>query len=399
MLDVTHIEYTPETSPLLAGENSIHGAVAANSYDQYVAGHYGHPVQEQRALANGKAVVDLSHYGIVTVTGSDRLSWLQTLTTQQTQGLQAPFSSEALFLDLRGRIEIATKIYEDGETTYLLTEPTMNATLVDWLTRMQFAARVEVIDRTGELALVGATDEVPGLSDSVWVDPWPGISPGGFAYTEAPADHPAVHEDYAWHLYIIEADTLVETINGLPDDFRIAGTMASEALRVAAGRPRQLFDTDERSIPHELDWLRTAVHLEKGCYKGQETVARVHNLGHPPRRLVGLMIDGSVHGLPEVGAEIIVRPDADDEAAMASARSIGTLKSVAMHHEMGAIGTAMIRRNTKPDAQLIIREVPPEDAAEDEQPNFTAAAQEILTSPSAGKVVGRVQGLTDLRRR
>ncbi|NWN87942.1 MAG: folate-binding protein YgfZ [Micrococcaceae bacterium] len=398
MLDVTHIEYTPETSPLLAGEHAIHGAVAADSVDQYVAGHYGHPVQEQRALADGKAVVDLSHYGIVTVTGPERLSWLHTLTTQQLQGMPAPLNSEALFLDLRGRIEIATKVHDDGETTYLITEPTMNASLLDWLTRMQFAARVELADRTGELALLGATDEVPGLDRPVWVDPWPGVSPGGFAYTEAPADHPAVHEDYACHLYILDAEQLVETVTALPEDFRVAGVMASEALRVAAGRPRQLFDTDERSIPHELDWIRTAVHLEKGCYKGQETVARVHNLGHPPRRLVGLLIDGSGHGLPEVGADIIVRPETDDEESMAAARSIGTLKSVAMHHEMGAIGTAIIRRNTKPEAELIIREMPPAGSADDEKPNFTAAAQETLTSPSAGKVVGRVQGLTNLRR-
>ena len=398
MLDVTHIEYTPETSPLLTGENAIHGAVAGDSIDQYVAGHYGQPHQEQRALANGQAVVDLSHYGIVTITGSDRLSWLHTLTTQNFQGMAAPINTEALFLDLRGRVEIAVKAHDDGETTYLITEPTMNATLVDWLTRMQFAARVEVTDRTGQLALLGATDDVPGLQGPVWIDPWPGISPGGYAYTADPADHPAVHEDYAWRLYIIEAADLVKTVTELPDGFRVAGTMASEALRIAAGRPRQLLDTDDRSIPHELDWLRTAVHIDKGCYKGQETVARVHNLGHPPRRLVGLMIDGSVHGLPEVGADIILRPKTHDPEAMASARAIGTLKSVAMHHEMGAIGTAIIRRNTDPEAQLIIRETPPEDA-EDAAPNFTAASQQTLTSPSAGKVVGRVQGLKDLRRR
>lgn len=399
MLDVTHIEYTPATSPLLAGEHAVHGAVAADSYDRYVAGHYGQPNQELRALANGEAVVDLSHYGMVTVTGTERLSWLNTLTTQQLLNVTAPVNTEALFLDLRGRVEIAVKIHDDGETTYLITEPTMNATLVDWLTRMQFAARVEVTDRTGELALLGATDEVPGLDAPVWIDPWPGVTPGGFAYTETPEDHPAVQEDYRWRLYIIAATRLVAIVKDLPAGFRIAGTMASEALRVAAGRPRQLFDTDERSIPHELDWTRTAVHLDKGCYKGQETVARVHNLGHPPRRLVGLLIDGSVHGLPEVGAEIIVRPENDDAEAMAAARSIGTLKSVAIHHEMGAIGTAMIRRNTAPDAQLIIREMPPEDAETDETPNYTAAAQELLTSPTAGKVVGRVQGLSDLRRR
>ena len=398
MLDVTHIEYTPTISPLLTGEEAIHGAVAADSIDASVAGHYGQPHQEQRALANGQAVVDLSHYGIVTITGPDRLSWLHTLTTQNFQGMIAPINTEALFLDLRGRIEIAVKVHDDGETAYLITEPTMNATLVDWLTRMQFASRVEVTDRTGELALLGATEEVPGLEGPVWVDPWPGIAPGGYAYTPDPADHPAVHEDYAWRLYIIDAGELVETVTNLPEGFRVAGTMASEALRIAAGRPRQLLDTDDRSIPHELDWLRTAVHIDKGCYKGQETVARVHNLGHPPRRLVGLLIDGSVHGLPEAGADIILRPETKDADAMASARAIGTLKSVAMHHEMGAIGTAIIRRNTDPEAQLIIRETPPEDA-EDAAPNFTAASQETLTSPAAGKVVGRVQGLKDLRRR
>ena len=398
MLDVTYIEYTPAVSPLLAGDQALHGAVAADSIDRYVAGHYGQPAQEQRALANGQAVVDLSHYGVVTMTGVDRLTLLHTLTTQQLQGLGTPIHTEALFLDVRGRVELAAKIYDDGQTTYLLTEPTMNATLYDWLTRMQFASRIEITDRTGELALLGATGSIPTLEDTpAWIDPWPGVSPGGFAYTNTPEDHPAVHEDYAWRLYIIESSSLVETVANLPEDYRVAGTMASEALRVAAGRPRQLMDTDDRSIPHELDWQRTAVHLEKGCYKGQETVARVHNLGHPPRRLVGLLIDGSVHGLPETGAEIIVRPEGDDAAAMASARSIGTLKSVAMHHEMGAIGTAMIRRNTDPEAQLMIRENPPEGS--DELPNFTAAAQEILTSPTAGKVVGRVEGLSNLRRR
>ncbi len=397
MLDVTHIEYTPAISPLLAGDLAVHGAVAADSIDQYVAGHYGQPHQEQRALANGQAVVDLSHYGIVTVTGSDRLNLLHTLTTQNFQGMVSPINAEALFLDLRGRIEIAAKVHDDGETTFLITEPTMNATLADWLTRMQFASRVEVTDRTGELALLGATDDVPGLTGPLWIDPWPGVAVGGVAYINDPDDHPAVHEDYAWRLYIVDAAQLVQIGTKLPEGFRLAGTMASEALRIAAGRPRQLMDTDDRSIPHELDWLRTAVHMDKGCYKGQETVARVHNLGHPPRRLVGLLIDGSVHGLPEAGADIILRPETEDPEAMASARAIGTLKSAAMHHEMGAIGTAIIRRNTDPEAQLIIRENPPENA-EDTAPNFTAASQVILTSPNAGKVVGRVQGLKNLRR-
>lgn len=399
MLDVTRIEYTPTLSPLLSGPGAVHGAVAGSSIDRSVAGHYGQPHHEQRALADGEAIVDLSHYGVVTVTGPDRLTFLHTLTTQNFQGMAAPINSEALFLDLRGRIDLAVKIHDDGETAYVITEPTLNATLYDWLTRMQFASRIEITDRTGDLALLGATDAVPELETfPVWVDPWPGVAPGGFAYTADPADHPAVHEDYRWRLYILPAADLVATVTSLTDTPRLAGTMASEALRVAAGRPRQLLDTDDRSIPHELDWLRTAVHLEKGCYKGQETVARVHNLGHPPRRFVGLLIDGSVHGLPEAGADIIERPETEDPEALRTARAIGTLQSVAMHHEMGAIGTAMIRRNIAPQAQLLIRELSPEDAG-DQVASYTAASQEILTPPDAGKIVGRPQGLTNLRRR
>ena len=86
----------------------------------------------------------------------------------------------------------------------------------------------------------------------------------------------------------------------------LVGTWALEALRVAAWRPRLGHETDHRTIPHEVDWLRTAVHLTKGCYRGQETVARVHNLGRPPRRLVMLHLDGSGHGLPEQGADVLL---------------------------------------------------------------------------------------------
>ena len=84
-------------------------------------------------------------------------------------------------------------------------------------------------------------------------------------------------------------------------DRPLAGTWAAEALRIAAWRPRLGFETDHRTIAHEVDWLRTAVHLHKGCYRGQETVARVHNLGRPPRRLVFLHLDGSGHTLPARG--------------------------------------------------------------------------------------------------
>ncbi|MEJ7708046.1 MAG: tRNA-modifying protein YgfZ [Nocardioidaceae bacterium] len=77
------------------------------------------------------------------------------------------------------------------------------------------------------------------------------------------------------------------------------GNWAFEALRIARGEPRFGLDTDHKTIPNEAGWIGTAVHLDKGCYRGQETVARVHTLGRPPRRLVLLHLDGSVDHLPD----------------------------------------------------------------------------------------------------
>jgi folate-binding protein YgfZ len=129
---------------------------------------------------------------------------------------------------------------------------------------------------------------------------------------------------------------------GAVGDRDLAGTWASEALRVEAWRPRLGFETDHRTIAHEVDWLRTAVHLHKGCYRGQETVARVHNLGRPPRRLVFLDLDGSGHVLPERGAELET-----------GGRVVGRVTSVARHFEDGPIALAVIKRNTPLDAELV----------------------------------------------
>ena len=125
-----------------------------------------------------------------------------------------------------------------------------------------------------------------------------------------------------------------------------AGTWALEALRVAAGVPRAGVDTDDRTIPNEVGWLGTAVHLNKGCYRGQETVARTHNLGRPPRRLVLLHLDGSTNHLPEHGAPVLY-----------DGRQIGTVGTSARHHELGPIALAIIKRSVPVDAVLLVEGV------------------------------------------
>src|SRR5699024_12183905 len=110
----------------------------------------------------------------------------------------------------------------------------------------------------------------------------------GWQYAAA-EPHPGA--GWAWTQTIVEPAQW-ERLAG-EADLPCAGSLAAEALRIAAWRPRWETEVDERSIPHESDWLRSAVHLEKGCYRGQETVAKVHNRGHAPRRLTMLHLDGS----------------------------------------------------------------------------------------------------------
>ncbi len=301
-------------SPLLARP----GAVAADPPDAGVAAHYGDPFREQRKLAAGEAEVDLSHLGVVRVSGPDRLSWLHSLTSQHLADLPPGGRTEALLLSPHGHVEHHLRVQDDGEHAWLVVEPGTAAALAGFLDSMRFMLRVEVADVTAEWAVS-------------WSEP--------------------------------DGERLVprsELAAGVPADAAVAGIWAYEALRIAAGRPRLGLDTDARTLPHEVGWIPGAVHLDKGCYRGQETVARVHTLGRPPRRLVLLHLDGSVDRLPRH----------DDAVTAMDARPVGFVGSAARHHELGPIALALVRRATPVDAQLLAGGV--------------AAAPEVLVDPDVG---------------
>ncbi|GAB4099377.1 folate-binding protein [Sinomonas halotolerans] len=365
------------------------GAVAGGGPDSGVAAHYGDPLREQRELAAGRAAVDLSQRGIVTVAGPDRLSWLTTLSSQQVAGLGPGESSELLLLSVQGRIEFDARIVDDGERAWLLVEAAEAAPLAAWLTSMKFMLRVEVEDVSGTYGVLAATRRLevlapfgPAGSALVWEDPWPHVAPGGYSYAAVDdAHHPGA--DRPWCEHVVEKPRLAEAAGALAaDGIGLAGTMAAEALRIAAWRPRWGAETDEKTIPHELDLLRTAVHLSKGCYKGQETVARVHNLGHPPRRLTLLQLDGSAHTLPAAGSEVF--PRGEDGTPDAGARPVGRVTSAALHWEMGPIALAVLKRSTDPAATLVVR------GADDGE--LYSAGQEPIVAPDAGSVVSRPTG-------
>ncbi|MDX3799660.1 folate-binding protein [Streptomyces sp. AK04-3B] len=319
-------------SPLL----SLPGAVPAEGVDEDVAGHYGDLFREQRALADGAGFVDLSHRGVVAVTGEDRLSWLHLLLTQHLTDLPVGQAAEALILSAHGHIEHALYLVDDGTTVWAHVEPGTQDALIAYLESMKFFYRVEVADRTADTAVV----HLPAGS----IAPVP---PGVVVRETA----------HGRDLFLPRVD--LESYAGQAGP--PAGILAHEALRVEQHRPRLGFETDHRTIPHELGWIGTAVHLQKGCYRGQETVARVQNLGKPPRRLVFLHLDGSEVHLPAAGTELRVADEAPD------GRKIGFITTSARHHELGPVALALVKRNVPVDAPLLA--------------GATAAAQELVVEP------------------
>ena len=271
--------------------------------------HFGEPNQEQKALVVGDAWADLSHRGVISISGKDRLTWLHALTTQHVEKLEAGKWVEALILDVQGHVIDQLFLVDDGNTTWLHTENSRTQEILDYLNKMKFMLEVEVKDQSNDYAVLRA----PGKSDLL----------GG---------------PYA----LVSRGELKETTDAFSKAHTQVGMWALEAERVSQGRARLLFETDHKSIPNELGFINKAVHMDKGCYRGQETVAKVFNLGQPPRKLVRLHLDGSMVAMPEHGAKVFLED-----------KEVGFIGTLARHYELGPIALAVIKRNVPADATLI----------------------------------------------
>ncbi|MDO5724518.1 MAG: folate-binding protein [Flaviflexus sp.] len=313
-------------------------AVMGEGIDAKVPAHYGSPHREQRALMEKGALVDLSQFEVVTVAGPDRLSWLHNLTSQHLTGLTAGESTELLILDVNGRIDNAAAVVDDGDRLFLIVDSGYGDKLVTFLQSMKFMLRVDV--ELTDLAVIGSMNAPSFDSLAVWRDPWPEIGPESVAYGPK-ENHPG--EGHHRFLAVVEADRAPKILEAAE---RLAGMLAWEAQRIVDLRPRLGVDVDERSLPHEWDWLRTSVHLDKGCYRGQEAVARIVNLGRPPRRAVFIDLDGSVDELPAPGTPIQV-----------GEKQVGTLTSVGRDMDEGPVGLGLVKRNAPVDAEALIGSV------------------------------------------
>ena len=413
------------------------GPVPAADPDALVPAHYGDPLREQRLLADGLAVSALARDVVAVTGADRLTWLTTLSSQRLTGLAPGDGGAEALLLDAQGRIAHALAALDDGRTLLLVTEAGDGPALAALLDRMRFMLRVEVGAREDLVALgaLGAGRERlrraadgAGALAGAWTDPWPGVVEGGTSY-DVGLDSPHPGRAYAAGFVLVPAARVVEVVrafaagglaneeppaggpadenaedaadgslnenvaSGPPDENAaggpaaesggaltavaehdaLAGAMAWEALRIEAGRPRRAREVDERAIPHELDWLRTAVHLTKGCYPGQETVARTLNLGRPPRRLTLLQLDGLAGGLPAPG-----------DVVRLGERPVGAVTSVARHHELGPIALALLRRGVPAEAAL---SVDVSDAAGGPAPGErvvvgrVAAAQELLVTP------------------
>jgi folate-binding protein YgfZ len=358
-------------SPLLG----LPGAVAADGVDAGVAAHYGDPLREQRLAATGVVLVDRSNRGVVRVTGPDRLTWLHSLTSQHLSALRPLRGTEALLLSPHGHVEHHLVLADDGQTTLIDVEPAGDASpgddpsaarpggaasLTRFLESMRFMLRVEPTDvtaTTGMLSLVGPEAaatvaqalggdgaDVPADWAAPTDDGVPGLpaEAGRYPVARFGPDVLARRMPYGVDL-LVERSGLVSVAERLrAAGATAAGLDAFEAIRIAAQRPRLGVDTDHRTIPNEVGWLIDAVHLDKGCYRGQETVARVQNLGRPPRRLVLLHLDGAVAA---AGSPVTT-----------AGRQVGFVGSSRMHAELGPVALAMVKRSIPDDAPLVVND-------------------------------------------
>ena len=341
---VSHESGSPDLPPVIPG---LH--------------HLGDPLGEQRRFFAGDAVISLPHHHVVSISGPDRLTWLDSLSSQFLVGLPAHHTTENLILTPQGRVEHRFVVVDDGETSWLLVEPGRAEALMAWLTKMTFRADVQTVDHSAQMTVWALWSEKQELGVTlpegcvVWRDPWPGIEPGGFSYSSP--EHPGRGFAVVYVAVPVGQDVFSELDR--------AGTWALDAAEIRAGRPSLLHEVDDKTLPHEVDWLRTAVHLNKGCYRGQETVAKVHNLGHPPRRLVLLHLDGSGSVLPGPGSDVV-----------AGEKTVGYVTRSTTHHEWGPIAMALIKRSLPGDEPLTVLS----------GGQVVAASQDVLVTPDAGRV-------------
>jgi folate-binding Fe-S cluster repair protein YgfZ len=316
------------------------------------ARHYGAPLVEQMRRDEGvPGLVDGWDHVALLVSGAEAPGWINGFISQKTDAMPVGTATSSLLLDAQGRVEQVFGVATPADDVLLLDVPADHAAALEsFLTKMIFWADVTVtcpeLTRLRVLGTLPDATEVPaghaGTGDNSPVPAapaefWTTGTLGGLPFTDLWVPRDGVTD--VW-------DRLVAA------GAEPTGGLAEDALRLRDRWPLIGVDTDERLIPHEVPAFigegidgathladaaegptASAVHLNKGCYRGQETVSRVQNLGRPPRMLVELQLDGSLNRVPEVGADIT-----------AGGRTVGRIGRTVQDADFGPVALALVKR-------------------------------------------------------
>lgn len=298
-----------------------------------IAWHYGDPLVEQRAVETGSAIVDRSQRRVIKAEGPEAATFLNNLLSQKLDDAPSDFSAGALDLDMQGHVLHHMDLTRVGEAFYLDVPEAQFSSLLEFLTKMVFWSQV-------------ALEEAPLAVITVLGSALP-----------APASA-VVSRDVAWRGpqrtdYLVPREKLEAAVTELESaGGSLVGLMAYTAERVKALEPELAADLDDKAIAHEVPhWISRGdtpafVHLNKGCYRGQETVARVENLGRSPRLLVMLYLDGSAPNRPAIGDDVTL-----------GGRRVGRLGTIVDDCDYGPIALALIKRSALTGGTLTIGDV------------------------------------------
>ena len=296
-----------------------------------VARTFGDPANEYLALRREAGLSDLSHLGIVRVSGPDRLSFLQAILSQDLTPLEEPGRlAQSLLLEPRGKVEFGLLLLSLPDDIVLVTEAGQSDALVAGLNRWRIRVKCEIspanddfglleVRGPGRITLMAAEAGAPGVA---W--DWPGL-PGRLFLTPA-ADFEARWQDLAAVA-------------------RPVGWEVREAVRIEAGIPRigPGLDVDDRTIPQEAFLERSMVSFTKGCFLGQELVCRIDSRGHVNRYLRGIVVSDTV--LPPVGAEVV-----------SGGKKVGEVTSVGESLDlMAPVCLGYVRREVETPAKVTLR--------------------------------------------
>ena len=327
--------------------------------DQNIPWHFGNPLNEQRVLAAGGGVVELSNRVVIALTGPDRLSWLDSISSHSVAKLVPGESATTLILSPHGHMEHELHVIAATDICYLIAEADNGAALVDYLTKMKFMSRVEIEFATDFTVVFEPVREIADLP--TWLTP---LEFGELGLTSAGSSAGGDQSRYLMPrpAKFLGREVLIaksELTNYLAGK-ELVGSWAYNALRIAAGVPR-MKDVDHKTLPHEIGLIGPGVHLSKGCYRGQETVARLHNLGKPPRRLTLLYLEAGDNKLPMHGDLVKLNEE-----------EIGVICAAAQHYELGPIALALIKRSASASAIVSV--------------NNQTATQQLIINPEKERV-------------